>query len=163
MDRALERLIRGEGEYDEEFQIKRVNDGEVRFIHSRAELVRAEDGTPAKVAGAIQDVSEQRRSEHAILAAEKRFRNLLETIQLVAIILDPNGDVSFCNDYFLNLTGWSRDEVLNRSWFDLFIPQEVRKRGTVALSNHHGGGGPRLTPRKSHPYPRRGIEADRLG
>jgi PAS domain S-box-containing protein len=71
MDLALQRLIGREGEYDEEFQIKRANDGEVRVIHSRAELVLAEDGTPVKVAGAIQDISEHRKLEEALHRAEK--------------------------------------------------------------------------------------------
>ncbi len=141
MDLALGRLIRREGEYDEEFEIHRVDNGEVRFIHSRAELVLAEDGTPVKVEGAIQDITEHKRSEHATLAAEKRFRNLLETIQLVAIILDRNGNISFCNDYFLNLTGWSRDEVLDRNWFDLFIPKELSRRVESAFQSTMGAGG----------------------
>ncbi|MHB9097408.1 MAG: PAS domain-containing sensor histidine kinase, partial [Syntrophales bacterium] len=140
MDLAIERLIRREGEYDEEFQINRVNDGELRFIHSRAELVLAEDGTPIKVAGAIQDISEQKRSEHAILAAEKRFRNLLENIQVVAIILDCNGNISFCNDYFLKITGRSRDEVLNQNWFDLFIPKEIRSEIASVFQATMGAG-----------------------
>ncbi len=141
MDLALGRLIRREGEYDEEFEIHRVDNGEVRFIHSRAELVLAEDGTPVKVEGAIQDITEHKRSEHATLAAEKKFRNLLETIQLVAIILDRNGNISFCNDYFLNLTGWSRDEVLDRNWFDLFIPKELSRRVESVFQSTMGGGG----------------------
>lgn len=125
MDLALQRLIQQKGEYDEEFQIKRVNDGELRFIHSKAELVRAKDGTPIKVAGAIQDISERKQGELAVLTAEKRFRTLLENVQLVAIILDCDGRISFCNDYLLNLTGWSREEVLNQRWFDLFIPKDI--------------------------------------
>ena len=252
MDLALQRLIQQKGEYDEEFQIKRMNDGELRFVHSKAELDLAEDGTPIKVAGAIQDVSERKKAEEAlkesdnkqktmianisdvisvidpsgmikykspnvmnwygwlpedlvgteswqtvhpddrerlqylfvtllghenttksaefryrckdgtykmtemtavnlihdpnirgillnyrdiserkqgelaVLTAEKRFRSLLENVQLAAVILDADGNISFCNDYLLNLTGWSREEVLNQRWFDLFIPKDMR-------------------------------------
>ena len=126
MDLSLRRLVQREGEYDEEYQIKRVNDGEVRFIHSKAEMVLAEDGTPIKIVGVIQDVTERKQGELAVLAAEKRFRSLLENVQLVAIILDGDGRIFFCNDYFLHLTGWSREEVLNQSWFDLFIAEDIR-------------------------------------
>lgn len=126
MDLVLQRLIEQKGEYDEEFQIKRMNDGELRFIHSKAELVLAEDDTPTRVTGVIQDITERKQGELAALAAEKRFRALLENIQLVAIILDCNGRISFCNDYLLTMTGWSREEILGQRWFDLFMPDSIR-------------------------------------
>ena len=124
-----------EGEYDEEYQIKRVNDGEVRFVHSKAEVLLAEGGTPIKIVGVIQDVSERKQGELAVPTAEKRFRALLENVQLVAIILDCEGHISFCNDYFLHLTGWSREEVLNQSWFELFMAEDIRNE---MKSNFHG-------------------------
>ena len=71
-------------------------------------------------------ITERKRAEEAIAASEKKFRNLLETIQLVAVMLDCDGNITFCNDYLLNLTGWSRDEVLGKSWLDIFIPEEER-------------------------------------
>lgn len=72
------------------------------------------------------EIEERRRMEEALRASEGRFRELLETVHQVAIILDPAGNITFCNDFLLRLTGWSRDEVLGRSWFDLFIPEAVR-------------------------------------
>ena len=71
-------------------------------------------------------ITERKRAEEAIAASEKKFRNLLETIQLVAVMLDCDGNITFCNDYLLNLTGWSRDEVLGKNWLDIFIPKEER-------------------------------------
>ena len=73
------------------------------------------------------DITEFKRAEEAFLSSEKKFRDLLETINLVAIMLDFDGNITFCNDYFLHLTGWTRDEVLNRNWFELFLPEDVRK------------------------------------
>ena len=47
----------------------------------------------------------------------------------MAIILDTKGNITFCNDFLLNLTGWTRDEVLGRNWFDMFLPDEARSTG----------------------------------
>ena len=71
-------------------------------------------------------ITERKRAEEAVAASEKKFKDLLETIQLVAVMLDSDGNITFCNDYLLNLTGWSRDEVLGKNWFDIFIPEEGR-------------------------------------
>ena len=76
MDRALHRLAKREGEYDEEYQIKRSNDGLLRFIHSRAELTLAEDGTPTRVAGVIQDITELRQRESELSMLNRTLRAL---------------------------------------------------------------------------------------
>lgn len=53
---------------------------------------------------------------------EARFRELLEEVDLIAVMIDYRGVITFCNDYLLALTGWERKDILNRNWFDRFIP-----------------------------------------
>ena len=70
----------------------------------------------------------------------KRYRQLLEDVQLVAIILDINGHVTFCNDYLLSLTGWNREEVLGKDWFARFVPSDcenVKEIFQAALSGEN--------------------------
>ncbi|MHB8841889.1 MAG: PAS domain-containing protein, partial [Candidatus Aquicultor sp.] len=40
--------------------------------------------------------------------------------------LDIQGRITFVNDFLLNLTGWDKDEVIGKDWFDTFIPREQR-------------------------------------
>ena len=82
-------------------------------------------GRPARVVMSF-DVTERLRAERALQESEARFREVLERIQLVAVILDTEGKIQFCNDFLLRLTGWQRDEVLGRDWFDTFLPPERR-------------------------------------
>ena len=69
---------------------------------------------------------ERSQAEGARRESERRFRELLETVRLVAVMLDTEGSITFCNDSLLRLTGWSAAEVMGRSWFDLFLPENVR-------------------------------------
>jgi PAS domain S-box-containing protein len=78
------------------------------------------------VLGTYMDITEFKRAEQALFSSEKKFKDLLETINLIAVMLDRSGNITFCNDYFLHLTGRTRDEVLNRCWFDLFLPADIR-------------------------------------
>lgn len=57
---------------------------------------------------------------------EHRFRETLETIQLAAVTLNKQGNIIFCNDYLLSLTGWSRDKLIGRNWFETFLPKKER-------------------------------------
>lgn len=64
---------------------------------------------------------EKERAEMELSESERRFRELLEKIHLIAVILDREGKITFCNDYLLNQTGWTRPEVEGGNWFDIFI------------------------------------------
>ena len=41
---------------------------------------------------------------------------------MIAMALDPDGRVTFANDFLLELTGWKREEVLGEDWFTRFLP-----------------------------------------
>ncbi len=56
--------------------------------------------------------------------AERRWRSLLENVHLVVIGLDCNGKVNYANPFFLCLTGYSRDDVIGKSWFETFVLPE---------------------------------------
>ena len=50
------------------------------------------------------------------------FRQILENVRLVALRLDAQGRIIYCNAFLLELTGWGREDVLGQNWFDLFMP-----------------------------------------
>jgi diguanylate cyclase (GGDEF)-like protein/PAS domain S-box-containing protein len=80
------------------------------------------DGVCTHVLGSARDVSARRHAEAALRESEARFRGVLETVRAVALTLDAEGCVTFANDALLELTGWSREEVVGRRWFDHFVP-----------------------------------------
>jgi PAS domain S-box-containing protein len=90
--------------------------------------------------GIVNDITARKQAEEAQLLSERRFRTLLENIRLVAVILDPVGRVTFCNDFFLELTGWSRGQVIGCDWFERFLPPETRDtlRGDFHLGIESG-------------------------
>jgi PAS domain S-box-containing protein len=79
--------------------------------------------------------------EDALQENERHFRDVLETLTLIAVMLDSEGNISFCNDFLLDLTGWKREEVLGKSWFEIFLPPETRDqiKQSVLLKTIHTG------------------------
>ena len=71
LDQALKDLIGKKGGYDQEFMIAPVAGGELRHIHSKAELVCGADGAPLKVEGILQDVTEHKKAQEALRQAQK--------------------------------------------------------------------------------------------
>jgi len=96
----------------------------------RIDAVEAQDvnGTPM-CRLVMTDITErkQREDEDAMRASERRFRQTLENVQLIAIEIDTEGRVVFCNDFLLNLTGWPQEEIIGHDWFGRFLPENERE------------------------------------
>ena len=75
-----------------------------------------------------RDLTERQTAEVALRESKRRFREMMENMRLIAIMLDAEGKILFVNRFLLHLTGWTIDEVVGKDWFELFIPldQSVR-------------------------------------
>jgi len=60
----------GTAQYDIEHRIVR-NDAEVRWVHERADIVRAADGTAVRMVGTVQDVSDRRVLQDRLRESQK--------------------------------------------------------------------------------------------
>ena len=74
----------------------------------------------------VMDISERKDADEALRASEQRFREILENISLIGVMLDTEGRIILCNNHLLSITGWQREEVLHRNWFEAFLPPEIR-------------------------------------
>jgi PAS domain S-box-containing protein len=100
----------------------RQHNGEYVWIETTA---RAAIGDAAKVGAIIcasRDVTERKQLEDALRDSEQRFRTTLETVRLVAVGVDPQGRITFCNDALCVLLGWKRAELIGENWFDKCVP-----------------------------------------
>jgi PAS domain S-box-containing protein len=73
--------------------------------------------------GAVKDISKRKTAEEDLINSERRFRELLEKVHLIAVQLDTNGNITFCNEFLLNLTDYNKEELIGKNWFEVFIPE----------------------------------------
>jgi diguanylate cyclase (GGDEF)-like protein/PAS domain S-box-containing protein len=87
----------------------------------------------------LRDLSERQRSTDQLRECRRRLSDLLSNVELLAVMLDQDAVINYCNDYFLKLTGWNRAEVTGRSFSELFVPperrQELRDLHVAMLTN----------------------------
>jgi PAS domain S-box-containing protein len=120
----LERLPeRGEVLTEYRFRYK---DGSYHWVQDGCRLTRDAHGAPEAVVGYWLDITERKQAEEALWGSERQLRAVLDGMPLMGVILDRAGVVTMCNDSLLALTGWERGDVLNRNWFTLFLPSEIR-------------------------------------
>ncbi len=58
---------------------------------------------------------------------ERSFRNILESMELIAITLDTKGKIIFCNHSFIHLSGYTTAEIINNDWFNFLVDKEERE------------------------------------
>ncbi len=104
----------------------RHKDGHARWISVSATPLLDHRGRVAGSFGMFTDITERKRAEQAVRESEQRLRGILENISLAAVILDPQGNLVFCNEYFLRIAGYRREEVIDCNWFERFLPLDVR-------------------------------------
>ena len=108
-------------------------------------------GRPTSLVTAF-DVTERRRAEEAMRESERRMRDILETVQLVAVLLDREGVITYCNPFFLELVGYEEEDVIGREWFATFVPEErprIGARATLRDRMQLGRGRPPTRRRRS--------------
>ncbi|MEO8464204.1 MAG: PAS domain S-box protein [Gammaproteobacteria bacterium] len=125
------------GTYSIETRLRKA-DGEYRWWLIRGVPLLDADGRILKWIGTCTDVHDLKQAElrlsdanKALSESERRFSELLLAVQLLSMMLDRDGRITFCNDYLLKLTGWRRDEVIGHNWFEVFQPHA----GSGAMDN----------------------------
>lgn len=115
--------------------------GHERFLLITAKSVHISGGTALYV---MRDVTREKQVEkktaEEFRVSERRFRSALENVQLIALELNAEGKVLFCNDFLLQHIGWSREEMVGRDWFGTFVSEHERDSlRAVHAENVNGG------------------------
>ncbi len=103
--------------FDRDYRIVRANDGAVRWVHGRGEIVCNERGEPTQLIGSIQDITERKlKDEHLLetIAAIRLREQALSQISQGVLITNSDRLTTYVNDEFVRITGYSREEILGK-------------------------------------------------
>ena len=84
---------------------------------------RAEGG----VSTFFQDITERKRAEAVILAGERRFRRLADTMPQMVWITKPDGAHEYFNKRWYEFTGLPEGSLGGRGWAELFHPEDDQR------------------------------------
>ncbi len=127
LNSALQKLIQFNEPYDIEFKIQRSNDGEIRWIHSVAELIRDAAGKPIKVCGVIQDITDKKQAEEKLKIREQQYRLIAHNSLDVIWTMDLNGHFTYISPSITKLRGYTPEETMTQSLEEMISP------GSLAL------------------------------
>jgi PAS domain S-box-containing protein len=127
LDEALDRLLKYNEPYEAEFKIKRVNDGIIRSIYSKAELLMEPDGAQVKVIGVLQDITDRKQSDEALKQSELRFKQISEHSGEWIWEVDTNGLYTYSSPAIKEILGYESKEIIKKKYFYDFFKPEVKE------------------------------------
>lgn len=77
-----------------------------------------------------RELQERQQAEAKIREGERRWRSLLENVQLLVVGLDQWGTIEYVNPFFSEVTGYIKEELLGQNYFESYLaePQKSTQR-----------------------------------
>jgi diguanylate cyclase (GGDEF)-like protein/PAS domain S-box-containing protein len=100
-------------------------DGNVTFLATKGPLHDA-NGKVSGVFGISRDISYLKKAEQEMREQRDFAETLINTAQVIVLVLDTEGRIVRFNHYLEHLSGWQLDEVRGKDWFDTFLPPAKR-------------------------------------
>ncbi|MGH8382249.1 PAS domain-containing protein [Pseudomonas sp.] len=107
-----------------DFRITRP-DGEVRWISSRATVVRDSAGRSVKMVGISMDNTERQVAEQALRNSEERFRAIFELAWGALAYIDPDGSWKRVNNSLCELLGYRAEELYAMTFQQITHPDDL--------------------------------------
>jgi PAS domain S-box-containing protein len=86
-----------------------------------------EDGSIREWIGVHTNITEQKKAEQKIKESEAKFRTLSETVPHMIWTATPDGNKTFFNQYFLDYTGLSVEELKDDGMLKIIFPDDLKK------------------------------------
>ena len=86
-----------------------------------------EDGNFTGYRGIDRDITKRKHLESKTEEIKKQCIDVVDSLQIINVLLDSEGKIIYCNKYLLDLTQWKKEEVIGKSWFDTFLPKDIKK------------------------------------
>lgn len=103
--------------YDAEFRMRTANGG-IKWIRARGQIMeRDPQGTPIRLAGVHQDITDLYLARQALEEANKELQDYVDIVDKYVITssTDKHGVITSSSEFFCNISGYSREELIGRS------------------------------------------------
>ncbi len=117
--------------FDREYKIQRKSDGKVRWVHGLGNLEFDIQGNPYILIGTIQDITDRKMIELALVENERRMQVMMGNLpgMVYRRLNDKNWTMRFISEGCLRITGYAPKSLINNkvSLKDIIHPDDVKK------------------------------------
>lgn len=130
VDQAYTESVRTKTPYDIVHRLL-MKDGRVKYVNERCETTYDASGRPLRSLGTVQDITARRLAEEAVMASERKFRDLVETVSDWVWEIDTSGVYTYCSPRVRDLLGYEASELIGKSPLHLMPPDEAARVAAI--------------------------------
>jgi len=126
-EKSVAKALHRNRTYDIEYRVIS-HKGAERVIHAQGKVHFDKTGKPARMVGTVQDITERKHAEQALIDEGMRWRTLMEQSRDGIVILDQDGHVYDCNQKFADMVGFPLESMYQLTVFDweyLYPPERT--------------------------------------
>ncbi|MDI1289047.1 MAG: EAL domain-containing protein, partial [bacterium] len=121
-----DRHLRGIDEYYDMESRMRHRDGSWVWVRDRGKVVEwSLDGTPLRMTGTLEDISQARANADRLAAAEEQFRLAMDQSTIGMCLVSPEGVFMRVNPALCRIFGRTAEEMQRHSWQELTHPDDL--------------------------------------
>ena len=113
-------------------------DGTMRWVAATGKFYYSPNGEPERMLGMAVDITDRKQSEDALRETEKRYRRIVETANEGVWLLDSKFDTSYVNRQMAEMLGYEPGEMVGRSVFDSYFPEDVEHKKQLLERRQQG-------------------------
>jgi PAS domain S-box-containing protein len=91
-----------------------------------------------RIIGIVADVTERKRAEDAVRQSEEKYRRIVENTNEGIWLLDSKFHTSFVNRQMAEMLGYQPGEMIGRSVFNFYFPEDVERKRQVLARRQDG-------------------------
>ncbi|MFN6465282.1 MAG: PAS domain S-box protein [Nostoc sp. DedVER02] len=115
--------------------------GEPKWWDNKISPIKGADGQVERLLCISRDISDHRQAEAALRESEERLRRAIAIETVGVIFFKINGSISETNDAFLQMSGYSREDIeQGLVWWDKMTPPEWMSHSLKAIEEFKATG-----------------------
>ena len=124
MLRSAENACINDGtDYDIEFRVI-WPDGSIRWVSDKADVIYDDDGEPVRMLGVVQDITSKKNAQEQLAESERLLKDKMRELEFQKLALDEHaivsitdvkGNITYANDKFCKISGYTMDELLGQN------------------------------------------------
>ncbi len=105
-------------------------DGSWRWVECTAVNLSDNEAVEGVVIN-IRDITDRREAQEAIRESERLFRSLAQSSPMGVYLMRPNGECTYVNERFQEITGYPADDALGFGWHRMVHPDDREAVGAT--------------------------------